>query len=131
MLPDFTIADAQLNVEHIQLYVERFRAAHAIDLRNVELHADIVREHAERLVLQLSAKVASKKYAAKTVSYPATWWEFFKHRWFPPRWLARWPVKFATVTLEASAYYPDIEIPGHAAYVEVAVKRYPTHYAQQ
>lgn len=130
MLPDFTIADAQLNVEQIRLYVERFKAAHAIDLRT-EFRADMLRDVAERLVLQLSAKVASKKYAAKTVSYPATWWEFFKHRWFPPRWLARWPVKFATVTLEASAYYPDIEIPGHAAYVEVAVKRYPTHYAQQ
>ena len=130
MLPDFTIADAQLNVKHIQLYVERFKAAHMIDLRT-EVRADMLRDITERLVLQLSAKVASKKYAAKTVSYPATWWEFFKHRWFPPRWLARWPVKFATVTLEASAYYPDIEIPGHAAYVEVAVKRHPTHYAQQ
>lgn len=125
MPPDFRIADAQLNVKQIRLHVERFHAAHAIDLRNVELHADIVREHAERLVLQLSAKVASKKYAAKTVSYPATWWEFFKHRWFPLRWLKRWPVKFAEVTLEASAYYPDIDIPGRAAYVDIAVMRHP------
>jgi hypothetical protein len=115
-------------MKQIRLHVEHFRAAHAIDLRNFELDADIVREFAERLVLQLSTKVASKKYAAKTVSYPATWWDFFKHRWFPARWLQRWPVKFATVTLEASAYYPDIDIPGHAAYVDIAVKRFPNHY---
>jgi hypothetical protein len=133
MPPDFTIADAQLNVEQIRLYVERFKAAHAINLRTeirTEIRADMLRDVVKSLILQLSAKVASKKYAAKTVSYPATWWEFFKHRWFPRRWLARWPVRFATVTLEASAYYPDIEIPNCAAYVDVAVKRHPIHYGR-
>jgi len=125
MPPKFSIADAQLNIEQIRLHVEHFRATHAIDIHNVELHADIVRDIAERLVLQLSAKIASKKYSAKTVSYPATWWDFFKHRWFPPRWLKRWPVKFTEVTLEASAYYPDIDIPGHNAYVDIAVMRVP------
>lgn len=124
MQPKFDIADASLDAKQIRLYIKQFKAFHAIDLRT-ELQLDVVRDIAERLVLQLSAQVASKKYAAKTVSYPATWWEFFKHRWFPLRWLKRWPVKFATVTLEASAYYPDITIPQHAAYVDIAVLKQP------
>lgn len=47
------------------------------------------------------------------VSYPATWWEHLKQRWFP-RWaLRRWPVRLTTVerppvTVRACAMFPNV-----------------------
>ncbi len=76
---------------------------------------------ARQLVANLVATVATKKYAVKTVSFPADWWQAVKRRWFP-RWaLKRWPVQMTDVTLEASAYYPDIRIPNHEAFVDVVL----------
>ena len=76
-------------------------------------------EVTRRLILQMEAKVASRKYAVKTVLYPATWLEAFKERFLPDQWQHLWPVKYEEVTLEANAYYPEIEIHGKNAFVEI------------
>jgi hypothetical protein len=81
--------------------------------------------------LQLSQKIALKKFDYKEVKYPDGWWQFLKHEigqskamsFAPVRWfLQRHPVKFVTVTMEACAYYPDIEIPDQRAFVDVMVR---------
>jgi hypothetical protein len=57
----------------------------------------------------------------ETVSYPATWWEHFKHRWFP-RWaLKRWPVQLRTVKVDAFALFPELEpLRAKGGYLELA-----------
>ena len=115
---DDRITAGEINVNHIRLAVERLRAECGFDLRNLEMR-EFRDECARRLIFQLEAKVASRKYAVKTVRYPASWLEAFKERFIPDQWQHLWPVKYAEVTLEASAYYPDIEIRGHQAFVEI------------
>lgn len=79
-------------------------------------------EAARKMVAELSFKIATKKFEAKTVRFPADWWEAFKNRWFTPRMLKRWPVKFSEVTLEANAYHPSVAIPDHATFVEIMMR---------
>lgn len=78
-------------------------------------------EAARQMVMQLKAKIATKKFESQTVIFPADWWQSFKKRWFPAWALKKWPAKHTEVTFEANAYYPDIEIPGHNAFVEIMV----------
>jgi len=45
------------------------------------------------------------------VTFPATWWDAFKERWFP-LWLRRLsPVSFRTVRMERFCAYPEIPRP--------------------
>lgn len=119
---DDRIATGEITTRHITLAVEKLRAQYAMGLYchpgNFDAR-EIRDEVTRRLILQLEAKVASKKYAVKTVRYPATWIEAFKERFIPEQWKHLWPVKYEEVTLEASAYYPEIEIPGKNAFVEI------------
>ena len=122
---DDRIATGEITTQHITLAVERLRAQYVMDLYGMHCHPgnfnarEIRDEVARKLILQLEAKVASKKYAVKAVRYPATWLEAFKERFIPDQWQHLWPVKYEEVTLEASAYYPEIEIPGREAFVEI------------
>lgn len=72
------------------------------------LSVDILKGEVEDAVLCLGAYVWAEVLQNERVtfdvaeshafeaSWPATWWEHVKQRWFP-RWaLARWPVKMAT-----------------------------------
>lgn len=36
--------------------------------------------------------------------WPADWWQAFKARWFPLRWLARWPVRYERVDVSEPVY---------------------------
>jgi hypothetical protein len=81
----------------------------------------MVEEMTRRMVASIRLKVAAKKYEVKTVRFPATWWDAFRLRFFPAKWLKRWPVTFEEVSLEAWAYHPDIHISNHQTYVEIAV----------
>lgn len=40
------------------------------------------------------------------IRYPATWWQHFKQRWFPKRWLKRWPVREMVHTVDVEVIYP-------------------------
>lgn len=42
------------------------------------------------------------------VSYPSTWWQHFKQRWFPKWVLKKWPVKLTIKIMEAQHYYPNL-----------------------
>lgn len=51
---------------------------------------------ADQVSIQFQAKLASHKPMPERLTYedvPADWWQHLKERWFPARWLRRWPVK--------------------------------------
>lgn len=52
--------------------------------------------------------------AELVVSYPATWWDHFKQRFFSVKMLKRWPVKYQTTTKRAKfnvqAHYPTMDL---------------------
>jgi hypothetical protein len=129
MKPDpYTVASGFLDMKTIRLAVTQLCARQMIQdhafLQGAEL-SHFRDEAARRLILDFSAKVASKKYEVKTVRFPADWKQAVKLRfakpgtWLGQKILKRWPIQYTEVTLEASAYYPDIEIRGHQAFVEI------------
>lgn len=69
---------------------------------------------------RLGVHIASRKVRlseSREVSYPATWWDAFKVRFFP-RWaLSRWPAVATTLRLtveaDAVALFPEIQFPGN------------------
>jgi len=113
---DVNIHTIRLQVQHL-LEVQRVTGV-APGIRPVLMTA-VLHEVTRDVILRFQLRVAARKYATKTVSYPATWWDAFKRRWFPASWLRRWPVRFESVTMEACAYYPDIEVPGEEAFVDI------------
>ena len=36
------------------------------------------------------------------VEHPTTWWDAFKLRWFPKRWLARWPANMVRIDIDVA-----------------------------
>jgi hypothetical protein len=56
-----------------------------------------------RLVYEVYAREAERD-----VTYPATWWQHFKQRWFPAWLLRRYPVRLTVVTVRAEALFPEL-----------------------
>jgi hypothetical protein len=91
---------------------------------------DLGNEYARRAVLEITARVASKKLDVKTVRFPSTWrdaaleaFASWANRWGEHGWAtaARKRINYTEVTLEANAYWPSLEIPNHEAFVDIAI----------
>lgn len=122
-----------LPVKRIQLEVKKWMAQAQFNMHDscYGLSMDRVMDAAgERLVLELQAKIASRKFDYKKVSFPDGAWQACKYalkngnlggiklvRWF----IKKYPVRMVEVEMQASAYYPEIAIPDHAAFVEICM----------
>jgi hypothetical protein len=93
---------------------------------------DIGNEYARKAVMEITARVASKKLDVKVVRYPATAWDHIKEsavQWLRSHGLhgdaelivKRWGINYVEVKTEANAYWPSLEIPDHEAFVDIAV----------
>lgn len=61
--------------------------------------------------VRLKKYVWSERLADESVSWPTTWWDAFKARWFP-RWaLRRWPAKYSHADFRIYRGYPDLVLP--------------------
>ncbi len=136
--PDDYICTSSLGYREVQREVQRFemtqrmdtygfdasRSRYGLDVRTFMDHAT------QQMILQLQAKILSKKFDVKTVRFPDGAWQFIKFnlansqargiglvQWF----LKRYPVRYVEVTMEANAYHPDIAIPDHDTYVNIAI----------
>ncbi len=134
MKPDDFVYSGDVTMKRIRFAVERFAAMNAISLRDGYMGLELRRIEescGEKLVLQLLAKVATRKLDVKTVKFPDGAWQFVKHnatkssiyglkivRWF----LNKYPVRYIEITLEANAYNPDIAIPDHDTFVEIVMR---------
>jgi hypothetical protein len=138
----YDVVAASVHMDRVQFEIKKFCAEARLDERalmgcDVRTFQDAA---ARRAVLQIMSRVASKKYEAKTVRFHEDWKQGLKERIYAwcfraefrlpmgkllsklaHRCQKRWPVRFTEVTLEASAYYPEIEIPDHAAFVQISV----------
>lgn len=124
---------ANIPYERVQREVQMVASRYAVDLSflsTAETKA-LYDRYANRLIMELRAKVAHKKFDVKTVRFPKGAWEFLKFnligsklyglrvvRWF----IKRYPVKYVEVTMEANAYHPDIAIPEHDTFVEIIMR---------
>jgi hypothetical protein len=64
----------------------------------------------EQFVTELSLIVDSLGHnlPEKEHSYPRTWWDAFKERWFPKWAKRRWPVDYRRVKISGEIIYPDL-----------------------
>lgn len=133
------LCTASLGYEQVQREVARFEMQSRHDYYDFDpsgsrygLSYETFIDHAtQQMVLQLKAKIASKKLDVKTVRFPDGPWNHIKHwiknsDWmmyqFVRRWIEKHPVSYIEVTMEANAYHPDIAIPDHETYVNIAVR---------
>lgn len=84
----------------------------------------------QRMILELQAKIASKKFAVKTVRFPDGWWQAIRHAVSQSGWMMyqcvrkhfeKHPVRYIEVTMEANAYHPDVAIPDYETFVDIAM----------
>ena len=47
-----------------------------------------------------------------TVRYPDGWWQAFRARWFPRRWLRRHPVRQVEERINVDVVYSKVALPG-------------------
>ncbi len=112
---------------HARLDVRRIETAERIALDaitgSVELQAK-VDAAATTLAVKMIARIAGKQFDTKAVSYPATWWDGFKLACLPTfcRWVGHEP-KMHTEVMEASAFYPTVQIPNHKPFVQVTLRK--------
>lgn len=132
--PEDRIFSSELTMQRVNREVKRFEMINRLDEHELRcgLSADTFMDHvARQMVLRLKATVASKKFDVKTVRFPATWWDGFKEsaaKWCREHGMRKLATKLAKrvayidVTMEANAYHPDIAIPDHATYVDIAIR---------
>lgn len=77
-----------------------------------DLHAGImVDEEMKSQVIRLSVDILTHRVATITRRWPMNWKEALKER-FAPRWLlARWPVRYTTLTVTADELFPHLSMP--------------------
>jgi hypothetical protein len=127
MTQNHDIVTAEITRQRVVREIKTFCMRSSIDmdgfLEGVEM-SHFIDASARNMILQLTAKVASKVYDVKTVRFPKDWWNALKAYIYPklPYWVSKkWPVKFTEVTMEANAYHPDICIPDHSTFVEILI----------
>jgi hypothetical protein len=59
------------------------------------------------IVFAFNAFIAGEKL--RTITYPTTWWDAVKERWFPEWALKKWPVN--RTCFQIDALYPEMAIP--------------------
>jgi hypothetical protein len=123
-LNPYDVISCDVTMKHIRLEVKRFMAEQRFDegayLGNLRMES-FYDHAAQAMVLRTLQRVASKKLDVKTVRFPSDWWQAVKRRFFPAWALAKWPVQYTEVTMEANAYMPDICIPDHDTFVEIVM----------
>jgi len=96
----------KLRVTHIHLERRRFGAAYYIDARN--LHLDVTCDHVGEIACRLVADLYGFDTGSERHTWPATWWDAFKLRWFP-RWaLKRWPAQMKGVETMHGVVFPHL-----------------------
>lgn len=89
-----------------EAYVQDYVYASALEI-------EVLRRELLGSTLWILQRVVTQPLERISVTYPKTWWDALKARWFP-RWAKeRWPVAYVTAILEAKALYPKIALPDH------------------
>ena len=74
---------------------------------------------ARHMVLSMKRDVLGQRLTKIHESYPATWWEAVKLRFYPEWLLKRCPPKMQYIIVDAHALYPKIEIPNQEPHIYI------------
>lgn len=115
------IINSEIKIIDIQRQVGEICISHSVDLSFLS-KAEMTRledQIARRMIYEIRAKIAMKKFAAKTIRFPRDWLESLKERFLPQWARAKWPVIWEEITVEADAYHPDFAVPDKATFVNM------------
>lgn len=106
---NYSVSEWQLPV---QTYAVQSRvSAYGQELMGATKFQEFRQVMRDELVMQLKAEFASMEPQYQEFSWPTTWWDALKLRWFP-RWaLRRWPSDMSRITLTERTAFPDIAVP--------------------
>jgi len=71
---------------------------------------------ANAITLRIKGHIFGQKLEQREVSYPSTWWDAVKERFFPAWLLVRFPVTYKILRLEGWATYPKLSLPGQETF---------------
>lgn len=120
-----------MTAQELQVALARRKFGALLDLPGIEAEA-LVRDddgpcsferQIDRWQVKLRALVTSQPLERIEVSYPADWWQAVRERFFPRRWLRRWPAQRVTVELRADRLYPRVAWPEEPGGIHLGVTR--------
>lgn len=82
---------------------------------------DVSRHLVAQLTMYCVTKEQNQEKMQGSVSYPSTWWQFFKRRYFPKWWLKKYPVKVTRINYDMMRVFkicPHIETKENATHAE-------------
>jgi hypothetical protein len=92
----------QVVLEKVKIAFQHRLSEEMMFVRNHMEVNSFLDNYTRSLVIQLSSYVLAgpeRKRIDVEKQWPADWWQAFKERWFPKRWLRRWPVKYERVSI--------------------------------
>lgn len=99
-----------------EIQLERIKIAFTEKVSNELLGAVVdIREENDDFVhdwttLRIQGYLWGESGETKTISYPATWWDALKARWFPLWLLARYPAVYQHYQIDLKTLYPNFRI---------------------
>ena len=109
--------------EIIRLEAEQFCARYAIPAYQ---HKYRLWESPElkALILEIDRTVWARNLPAKFATYPSTWWDAFKARWFPTWLLRKYPARTTTICVRAFDAYPSLTIQAQPGVRHINITQY-------
>lgn len=96
----------KIRMETIMVTFEDIMQSHGdpnLNPKNLDI---TVKEGMGRMVIGLSQRIAAlpEKEFIIDKSWPKTWWDAFKERWFPTWAKLRWPIQYETLQVREKIY---------------------------
>lgn len=77
------------------------------EVRFEEIADDFIRN---QLTMVVQGYLWGESGPTQTISYPETWWDAFKERWFPQWLLSRYPIRYRHHEISLKTLYPHFRI---------------------
>lgn len=116
-----------MSIEERQAKLEQFTYAVQIGVTDTFLDKIEVTERERDVTLRAFFVTFARKFWGETlreecVSYPATWWDAVKERW----WFLRWrPVRYTTYRFTERVVYPFLSLPEEPYGVAIEKEQLP------
>lgn len=88
----------------------KFHALYQIPFQNAQV--DIMRAmNVDEFIARIAWESAGIRQLVIDESFPSTWADAFRERWFPEWALKRWPVVWHRIRINKMTVFPEIKLP--------------------
>lgn len=111
---------------NIRQAISKYEIAHLAELLEHDGMSVFREPYSDSMAFQLMAHVWCKDKKTERHTYPETWWDAVKQRWFPAWALKRWPPRMMCVAVDTGILYPTLPTLGPGVgYGEMYIYRVP------